>query len=73
MEFLWSCMVISFKGGLGLFLWMLVAAIVMTIIALISFFLSGEWKKSIPPSPPKHKYKGQPIVIKGGVDNKNES
>jgi uncharacterized iron-regulated membrane protein len=57
-------MVIALKGALGGFFIALAIFLLCLGIALIAFFGSGEWKKTTPPK--KDKYKGQPIVVKGG-------
>lgn len=63
MEFILSCMIIAIKGALGGFFIAIAFFLFGFIIAVISFLLSGGWKKT---PPKKHKYKGQPIVVKGG-------
>ena len=64
MEFIWSCMVISLKGFLGTIFWFIALIVAMLVFAIIGYLLFGDWYKKDPPEKPK--YKGKPIVIKGG-------
>lgn len=65
MEFIWSCMVISFKSMLGMLFWSIFFALFGLLMAIIGHTLSGDWKKK----KPKSKYEGQPIVVKGGKED----
>ncbi len=63
MDFIWECMVISFKSGLGLFFWMIALAIVGFVGSVISYMFVQQSEKKRP------KYEGQPIVVKGGKED----
>jgi hypothetical protein len=58
-EFLLSCLGIFLKWFIGGFIWMVVIFSLSVIIEVL--FLKKNRKKP--------KYKGEPIVIKGGRDN----
>lgn len=64
MEYIWECMTIAFKGFIGFILWTCVLATVFMIATLFS----KEWRDNyrIQKFKARPKYKGEPIVIKGG-------
>ena len=73
MEYIFSCMAISVKGVIGTFLWAFVAFLLFFIIACIVYAISGEWKKKVDNfNTAKPKYKRDPILIKGGKEEKDE-
>jgi len=56
---MWNCMVIAFQAGVGSILWGLLFMVIVIAIGLIVNGISKLWSV-------KPKYKGKPIVIKGG-------
>lgn len=59
LNYIWECMTIAYKGFLGFILWMFVTTIIAILIVQA---FSKERRDTLR----KPKYKGEPIVIKGG-------
>jgi len=62
-SWIWGCMILSVKVLLGGFFWIVAFWLFAIAVAGIAF---ATQKKT----PEKPKYKGEPIVIKGGKDAK---
>lgn len=65
--FIWSCMVISFKGMLGIMFWTFASIAFFLCMAGIFAIVNGIISSFKPKKKQeKTKYEGQPIVVEGG-------